>query len=84
MVAGALNADPAKFQSKGAKSVRSRIGNIREFLPEEMSITDFWNYLKTALAGGGLTADSLTQEELAAVEELKRTKYDTCCRCSFV
>jgi len=44
MVAGALNADPAKFQSKGAKSVRSRIGNIREFLPEKMSMTDFWNY----------------------------------------
>lgn len=42
-----------------------------------MSMTDFWNYLKTALAGGGLTASSLTQEELAAVEELKRTKYDT-------
>ncbi|KAF5051871.1 lipoate--protein ligase [Oscillibacter ruminantium] len=77
MVAGALNADPAKFQSKGAKSVRSRIGNIREFLPEKMSMTDFWNYLKTALAGGGLVPDALTTEELAAVETLKRTKYDT-------
>ncbi|WP_312635702.1 lipoate--protein ligase [Oscillibacter sp.] len=77
MVAGALNVDPAKFQSKGAKSVKSRIGNIREFLAEPMDMADFWKYLKTALAGGGLTADSLTEEELAAVEELKRTKYDT-------
>jgi lipoate-protein ligase A len=77
MVAGALNVDPAKFQSKAAKSVRSRIGNIREFLKTDMDMAAFWNYLKTALADSGVTAGSLTAEELTAVEELKRTKYDT-------
>ena len=77
MVAGALNADPAKFQSKSAKSVRSRIGNIREFLPGEMDLPAFWEYLKTALAGSGLTQVQLSGEELEAVRELKRTKYDT-------
>ena len=46
MVAGALRADPAKFRSKGAKSVRSRIGNIRDFLPEDMTLPAFWDYLK--------------------------------------
>ncbi len=77
MVAGALNADPSKFQSKSAKSVRSRIGNIRDFLPADMEIGAFWEYLKTALAGGGMVTGSLTAEELAAVEALKSTKYDT-------
>ncbi len=77
MVAGALQVDPAKFQSKGAKSVRSRIGNIREFLPEDMDLPTFWTYLKAALAGSGLTPTHLSEEELAAVRELKRTKYDT-------
>ena len=77
MVAGALNADPAKFESKSAKSVRSRIGNIRDFLKTDMDLAAFWDYLKKTLAGSGLVEDHLTAEELAAVEELKRTKYDT-------
>lgn len=77
MVSGALNVDPSKFQSKSSKSVRSRIGNIRDFLREDMDLPTFWEYLKQTLSGGGLTESSLTAEELAAVEELKRTKYDT-------
>lgn len=77
MVAGALNVDPTKFQSKSAQSVRSRIGNIREFLKEDMDLPAFWDYLKKALAGSGLVQGSLSSEELARVEELKRTKYDT-------
>lgn len=77
MVAGALNADPTKFQSKSAKSVRSRIGNIRDFLPVDLEIQAFWEYLRETLAGGGMVTGSLTVEELSAVERLKQTKYDT-------
>ena len=77
MVAGALNVDPTKFESKSAKSVRSRIGNIRAFLKEDMDLPPFWAYLKKALAGSGLVDDHLTPEALAAVEALKQTKYDT-------
>ena len=77
MVAGALNVDPAKFQSKSAKSVRSRIGNIRSFLPRDMELKEFWDYLKTALAAGGFRMESLTEEELLEVRKLKETKYDT-------
>lgn len=77
MVAGALQVDPAKFRSKSAKSVRSRIGNIREFLREDMDLTAFWNYLKAALAGDGFMAAALSDEELQAVEALRRSKYDT-------
>ena len=77
MVAGALNADPAKFQSKSAKSVRSRIGNIRSFLKKDMDLPAFWAYLKDALAGDGLAPDRLTAQELEAAEELRREKYAT-------
>lgn len=77
MVAGALNVDPEKFRSKSTKSVRSRIGNIREFLKTDMDLQSFWDYLKNALAGSGLVAGALQPEELQAVEALKRTKYDT-------
>lgn len=77
MVAGALRADPEKFRSKSAKSVRSRIGNIREFLREDMDLPAFWEYLKTTLAGAGFVDGALTAEELEGVEVLKREKYDT-------
>lgn len=77
MVAGALRADPAKFTSKGAKSVRSRIGNIRSFLPTDMTLEAFWTYLKETLSGDGLVQDALTEEELAQVRALQAEKYAT-------
>lgn len=78
MVAGALQVDPEKLKAKGTQSVRSRIGNIRDFLKEDMDLPTFWAYLKKQLAGSGILVEStLTPEELAAVDELKRSKYDT-------
>ncbi len=77
MVAGALRADPSKFKAKSAKSVRSRVGNIRAFLTQDMDLPAFWAYLRTALAAGELVQDALTPQELEAVSELKRGKYDT-------
>lgn len=77
MIAGSLNPDPTKFQSKSVKSVRSRVGNIRTALASDMEITAFWSYLKTALASDGLIPVSLTPAELAEVEKLKIEKYDT-------
>ena len=77
MVAGALNADPSKFQSKSSKSVRSRIGNIRPCLKEDMEMPAFWNYLKGVLAKDGFDEGALTAEELAAVQALKESRYDT-------
>ena len=77
MVAGALRAAPEKFTSKSTKSVRSRVGNVRDFLKEDMTLPQFWDYLKNALASGGLTETALTAEELAEVQALKEDKYDT-------
>jgi len=78
MVAGALHADPEKFRSKGVKSVRSRVGNIRDALPEDMDLPDFWAYLKEAFAKGGLLQEeTLSLEEMGVLEELKRSKYDS-------
>lgn len=78
MVAGALNVDPEKFRSKGSKSVRSRIGNIRSSLPQDMTLEEFWDYLKRALsADGSFRQEELRDDELAAVLALKESKYDT-------
>ena len=77
MVAGALQVDPEKFRSKSTKSVRSRIGNIRSFLKQDMDMPAFWAYLKETLAGSGMVFDTLTADELAQVDKLKAEKYDT-------
>ena len=80
VIAGALNADPEKYRSKGKQSVRARIGNIRPLLKEDMEISGFRDYLKAALwedkEGAPVTA-VLTEEELSAVRRLKEERYDT-------
>lgn len=76
MIAGSLNPDPTKFSSKSVKSVRSRVGNIRSFLGEDMDLPSFWQYLKTALAQN-ITPVSLNDDEISQVQTLKEEKYDT-------
>lgn len=75
MVAGALRADPEKFASKGVRSVRGRVGNIRPLLPADMTLEAFWEHIKTALARDGLVPAALTAEELAQVRALREEKY---------
>ncbi len=77
MVAGSLNANPEKFKSKSSKSVRSRIGNIRPALKEDMDMPAFWQYLKEELSQGGFEESVLSKEELLQVEEIKTARYDT-------
>ena len=76
MIAGALRVDASKFQSKSTKSVRSRVGNIREFLRTDMTLPDFWEYLKGSLGGEALQSGSLTEAEHQQVLRLKAEKYD--------
>ncbi len=71
-----LSVDPDKVKAKGIKSVRSHIANISEYLPG-MTLHEFWDYLKKALAKDDLEISSLNPYELAAAVQLKEAKYDT-------
>lgn len=65
-VAGALNVDPTKFQSK---AVQIRPQPYRQYpgVPaERYGLPAFWEYLKRFFAGSGIVNDSLSAEELAA------------------
>lgn len=77
MVASSLNVDPRKYESKGIKSVRGRVGNIRSFLSQDMDILGFQNHIKNTLGKSGLIPSCLTQHELSAVSELCANKYQT-------
>lgn len=50
MLAGALKADPEKIKSKGIKSVRNRVSNIKEHLDTDMSVEEFMDYIEGFIA----------------------------------
>ena len=77
MIAGALQVDPLKFQSKGVRSVRSRVGNIRNFLSKDMTINEFWDYLIRSLSRTDFHIEDLDHEEKQKVSELRKSKYST-------
>ena len=76
-VAKALNVKMNKIQSKGHKSVRSRVANISEFLEQPMTTAQFRQHVLE-----GLTAEleefkvlHLTEEDWVAVHELRDLRY---------
>jgi len=77
MISGALNPDPTKFQSKSVQSVRSRVGNIRSFLAQDMTLSEFWVHLKAQLSTESLILQTLSKDDHAAIQALKQEKYDT-------
>src|SRR5690606_13391868 len=78
-VANALKVKMSKIQSKGHKSVRSRVANISEFLSEKLKIEEFRRLLLEGLYEDSDAFDSyhLTADEWKAVHQLKEEKYDT-------
>ncbi|MBD3615052.1 MAG: lipoate--protein ligase [Gracilimonas sp.] len=76
-VANALNVKMSKIESKGHKSVRSRVANIIEFIDTEMSVTEFRSRLLEGLYKDQDSFETyrLTQNEWKAVHELRKEKY---------
>lgn len=78
-VVNALNVKMSKIESKGHKSVRSRVANISEFLKEPLNIKEFRKLLLEGLYEESEPFESyrLTPEEWEGVHTLKEEKYDT-------
>ncbi len=76
-VAGALRADPEKFKDKAVRSVRSRVGNIRPLLPQDMTIEAFRKLIRERLTENSFSPTNLEPEELTAIEALADNKYRT-------
>ena len=78
MLSGALQVDEEKIKAKGVKSVRSRVTNIRPHLPEDMTLAAFRRLLlRSILEEMPGQPYALTETDLAAVEAIRKDRYDT-------
>jgi lipoate-protein ligase A len=78
-LAAALRADPAKFQDKAVKSVRSRVTNISEHLNSPMDVMQFAGLIQDHISAKypDAVTTELSAEDHAGIQELVRTKYST-------
>ncbi|MBR6526931.1 MAG: 5-formyltetrahydrofolate cyclo-ligase [Lachnospiraceae bacterium] len=79
VVGQCLQVSKDKIESKGVKSVRSRVTNIREHLPEgsDISLEEFWQTLIRFMEAdaGSMERYEFTPEDLARVEEIRQARY---------
>jgi len=78
-IVNALNVKMSKIESKGHKSVRSRVGNINDFLDEPLDIKVFRDKLLEGLFEDRQEFEiyHLTEEEWKGVHQLKDEKFAT-------
>jgi lipoate-protein ligase A len=76
-VTNALNVKMSKIESKGHKSVRSRVANINEFLDDPLSIEEFRELLLKGLYHDRDEFETyhLTEAEWGKVHELRDKRY---------
>lgn len=76
-VVKALNVKTDKIESKGIKSVRSRVANISEFISHKISIEEFRQKIIDSIFAGETEIDSyeLSDEQWNAVMKLSESKY---------
>lgn len=72
----ALNVKPDKIESKGIKSVRSRVTNVSEYLKQDVDVAEFKKILiENMFAQNELKEYQLNEEDLAAVRQLRESKF---------
>jgi len=76
-LARALRVSEDKFQSKGIKSVRSRVTNISDYLSEEISVLEFRELLLKYMLDEDeeLTEGMLSEADLNEINSLMKNKY---------
>jgi len=76
-VVSALKVKKEKIESKGIKSVRSRVANISEFLKEDISIEEFRALLLRSIFNGQeeIPEYVLTEEDWEKIHQLSKERY---------
>lgn len=76
-VGEALKVKPGKFESKGIQSVRSRVANITEFLPDNsLDIMGFrQRIIDSVFEEGEVRQYTLTDSDWREIEQISRDRY---------
>ncbi|KXH84124.1 lipoate--protein ligase [Sporosarcina sp. HYO08] len=76
-VVSALKVRKDKIESKGIKSIRSRVANISEFLEEPMTIEQFRKQILISIFGGeeNIQYVELTEEDWKNIHKLSAERY---------
>ncbi|WP_230504009.1 lipoate--protein ligase [Sutcliffiella rhizosphaerae] len=75
-VVSALNVKKDKIESKGIKSIRSRVANIKEFLEEDLSIEQFRQLLLEAIfKSKDIPKYELTEKDWENIHQLSKERY---------
>ena len=78
VLADALQVDPSKIQAKGIKSVRSRVTNVRPYLPKDLTLEQFRTFLlESILEQFPGEKYELTETDIAAISDIKDRRYGT-------
>lgn len=72
----ALIPSPLKLKSKGIKSVRARVKNIRSLCDMDMSADEFYNGLRKRFESQ-YKIRVLSEEDISAIEKIAKEKYST-------
>lgn len=78
-VVSALKVRKDKIESKGIKSIRSRVANISEFLDEPMSIEEFKQALLISIFNGADNIEyyELTEQDWENIHKLSEKRYQS-------
>jgi lipoate---protein ligase len=76
-VVSALNVKKDKIESKGIKSIRSRVANISEFLSDKVTIEEFRSLLLKNIFEGldDIPEYVLTEQDWEKIHELSKERY---------
>ncbi|NLI67776.1 MAG: lipoate--protein ligase [Bacilli bacterium] len=78
-VVSALNVNKEKIESKGIKSIRSRVANISEYLQEEMTMDEFKEHILKSIFDvkdvKDVPVQELTDEDWEKVYEISKNRY---------
>ena len=76
-IVSALKVKKEKIESKGIKSVRSRVGNIADFLKEPMTIEEFRSFILTNIFEGcsEIPEYVLTDEDWEKIYKISEERY---------
>ncbi|MCH7322835.1 MULTISPECIES: lipoate--protein ligase [Solibacillus] len=76
-VVNSLKVKQDKIESKGIKSVRSRVANIIDFLPEKITVEQFRSEILKSIFGGeeNIQYYELTEEDWENIHEISKNRY---------